>query len=287
MTPCLLLLFVSMLFNVGLGSSPDCVTWIEDGICLKGDYRKFQRPSPKTDIEITFLVNEVLNVDDEAQTMTVATVTIYSWLDSRIEIEDSIGNDTEVHVEYQLLQHLWTPDIFFFNLIDFKEMAALDKLSGITIKGSGHVELFSKSIQTVSCSMGFNDFPFDTQTCQLYITSSVHPADEMEFSTELVPNEKLKDDLEKVTVTMEAIPEKDRVVLDALEQEHNFSRAGIVFTLERKASSYIMRYYVPTFGMVFVSFVSFLIPPDAIPGRTGLLVTLFLVLTTIFGNIQV
>ena len=263
-------------------------TWLEDGICLPKDYNRLKRPLEKTHIQTKFLVNEVLNVNDESQTMTLSTLIMYTWEEPRIMFNDSlIHSASGVHVEYQLLKELWTPDIYFYNLIHFNEMTALDKLSGVTIWGTKKVQLFSKSIQEISCTMGFVDFPFDTQTCQFYITSSVHPDDEIDFSTVVLPNDKLKEELETVRVEIAIIPEKDRTQADSLDDNYDFSIAGIVFTLERKAGSYIMRYYVPVFGMANVCMVSFLIPPDAIPGRTGLLVTLFLVLTTIFGNIQV
>ena len=42
---------------------------------------------------------------------------------------------------------------------------------------------------------------------------------------------------------------------------------------------------MPSGLFVVVSWVSFLIPPEVVPGRMALLVTLFLVLTNIFNTI--
>ena len=44
-------------------------------------------------------------------------------------------------------------------------------------------------------------------------------------------------------------------------------------------------YYLPSGLFVVVSWVSFLIPPEVVPGRMALLVTLFLVLINIFNTI--
>ena len=49
--------------------------------------------------------------------------------------------------------------------------------------------------------------------------------------------------------------------------------------------SYIITYYLPSGLFVVVSWISFLIPPDIVPGRMALLITLFLVLINIFNNI--
>ena len=48
---------------------------------------------------------------------------------------------------------------------------------------------------------------------------------------------------------------------------------------------YLYIYYLPSGLFVVVSWVSFLIPPEVVPGRMALLVTLFLVLTNIFNTI--
>merc|ERR1712147_10039 len=66
----------------------------------------------------------------------------------------------------------------------------------------------------------------------------------------------------------------------------NFSLAGFEMTLERHFTSYIITYYLPSGLFVVVSWISFLIPPDIVPGRMALLITLFLVLVNIFNNIN-
>ena len=50
-------------------------------------------------------------------------------------------------------------------------------------------------------------------------------------------------------------------------------------------SRYLYIYYLPSGLFVAVSWVSFVIPPEVVPGRMALLVTLFLVLTNIFNTI--
>merc|ERR1711994_715809 len=45
---------------------------------------------------------------------------------------------------------------------------------------------------------------------------------------------------------------------------------------------YIVKSFIPTTLIVMVSWTSFLVSPDCVPGRSGLLVTLLLVLITIY-----
>ena len=48
----------------------------------------------------------------------------------------------------------------------------------------------------------------------------------------------------------------------------NYSVAGFVMTLQRKVSHYIITCYLPSGMFVIVSWISFLIPPDVVPGRS-------------------
>ena len=65
----------------------------------------------------------------------------------------------------------------------------------------------------------------------------------------------------------------------------NYSVAGFEMTLKRKVSHYIITCYLPSGMFVIVSWISFLIPPDIVPGRMTLLITVFLVLVNIFNTI--
>jgi hypothetical protein len=51
---------------------------------------------------------------------------------------------------------------------------------------------------------------------------------------------------------------------------------AIVFTARHKLK-YLYVYYLPSGLFVVVSWVSFLIPPEVVPGRMAMLITLFLV----------
>jgi hypothetical protein len=62
---------------------------------------------------------------------------------------------------------------------------------------------------------------------------------------------------------------------------------GFEVELKRRMNPFVMKYYLPSAGIVFVSQISFLISPSQLPGRVALLVTLFLVLTNIFTRQQV
>ena len=57
---------------------------------------------------------------------------------------------------------------------------------------------------------------------------------------------------------------------------------GINMKMKHRLMSFVLKYYAPAMAIVLISEISFLIPITALPGRIGLLVTLFLTLTNVF-----
>ena len=58
----------------------------------------------------------------------------------------------------------------------------------------------------------------------------------------------------------------------------------VTFSLNREPSGYLIRYHLVCAVLVIIGSISFFIEPKIVPGRSGLLVTLFLVLAAFFSN---
>ena len=69
---------------------------------------------------------------------------------------------------------------------------------------------------------------------------------------------------------------------DTGEKEFKYSRFGVEIKLARRLEKYVLESYVPCTLIVLASILSFIVPLSAIPGRVGLVVTLFLTLTHMF-----
>ena len=70
-------------------------------------------------------------------------------------------------------------------------------------------------------------------------------------------------------------------LLDNMKRDGS-NKIGMNIKIERILSPFLLKYYFPCIGIVLLSSMSFAIPVTAIPGRVGLLVTLFLTLTNLF-----
>ena len=127
--------------------------------------------------------------------------------------------------------------------------------------------------------MIFNIFYFSFQ-----VGSFNYHMDQLVFANEMVPqaNTSIKSILDYEITIKDLKPEETHYI--ALGK--NFSVAGFEMVLQRKMSFYIVTYYLPSGLFVVVSWISFLVNPEVIPGRMTLLVTIFLVLINIFNTIQ-
>ena len=78
----------------------------------------------------------------------------------------------------------------------------------------------------------------------------------------------------------------ENVTLLELHQDVlTYSVVGFHVRLERNFFKHILSYYFPSLLFVLVSWISFVIPPDVIPGRMGMLIVVLLVQVNLFGTV--
>ena len=61
----------------------------------------------------------------------------------------------------------------------------------------------------------------------------------------------------------------------------NYSSLFVDFVIKRKTGQYILEYYTPSVLLVTMSWVSFWLDPNAVPGRTTLGTTTWLTMITL------
>ena len=106
----------------------------------------------------------------------------------------------------------------------------------------------------------------------------------MKFSNNLLQyDDSLRNTILDYSVQLSELKPEDSLFI--WQDIGNYSQTGYEMRLKRNSLKYLVNYYLPSGLFVLVSWVGFLIPPEIVPGRMTLLVTLFLVLINIFNNI--
>ena len=143
--------------------------------------------------------------------------------------------------------------------------------------------------------MDFQRYPYDYHEC---IMSLINVIGNFDFVTLQTPkiyasNETQKSDGNSYKAQNGKL--QFDVLVEPLNSTFNsefgfkYSKAEVKFHLKRKPtiiSNLLSSYYAPTSVLAFLSLISFLIEPNLVPGRMGLLITIILIITNIYNSID-
>ena len=134
---------------------------------------------------------------------------------------------------------------------------------------------------TIFCKFDFSLFPFDSQNCAFLQFGNSQDLQIISSCRRNLSSEKYK--VARFDVLLSQVGDfcdDNERAKTAITQ--SWMDSGFNITLKRKIEPYLYQYYFPSIAIVIVSFISFIIPLSAIPGRIVLVVTQFLTLTNIF-----
>ena len=128
--------------------------------------------------------------------------------------------------------------------------------------------------------MNFENYPLDQQNCPFRVLSYFSTDNTVSCTSEFTYSDKTQRKLQ-YSILINPLPEAQTTLIGPFG---NFSACGFSVSLVRKRSQTFCQVYLTSILFVIVSWVSFLIRPEVVPGRIGLLVTIFLVLVNIFDG---
>jgi len=285
-----LFLFLLPLTSQGASEGFECDGDKPSILCLAPGYSTFDLPHRQqpNNIKIGFEISDVLSINDKDYSITFGLYFSVEWVEPRLNLSQDVwgsSGDSLVPVNLELMKNLWIPNIFIYNLKSFRTIDVLSKLAGLWIDAKKRIYYSQATHITFICPMVFDAFPLDTQICKFQVGSYSYDMSRMEFDVSTLGYiQNTQSIILDYAINIKNLHRRDRL-FDA-GALGNFSLAGFEMTLERHFTSYIITYYLPSGLFVVVSWISFLIPPDIVPGRMALLITLFLVLVNIFNNIN-
>jgi hypothetical protein len=77
-----------------------------------------------------------------------------------------------ISVNLELINSLWVPNIFIYNLKTFQTISVLSKLAGLWIDRRKRIYYSQATHITFICPMVFDSFPLDTQICKFQVKPS-------------------------------------------------------------------------------------------------------------------
>ncbi|XP_049837431.1 glycine receptor subunit alpha-4 isoform X1 [Schistocerca gregaria] len=265
---------------------------IKPRVVLPEDYVKEIRPPSRkgqpVSVEFSIYVVDINSINVEDMDFRVDMFVRQKWTESRLDMPNALFEEGDDYVTLppEFVDNLWQPDPYILNA-KVSEIAKLThEFSSVTLFRNKTVRYAARMHAIIACQMEFQLYPMDIQVCPMYIESFSYNMQKLRLrwadSDPIMLNPELKLLQYNVGQPLQ-IEETDGYVP---EREANFSRLVLYFRFERQIGHHLIQTFAPSSLVVMLSWFSFWIGLDAIPGRVTLLVTSMLTLVTMFTGLK-
>ncbi|XP_055920251.1 glycine receptor subunit alpha-2-like isoform X2 [Eupeodes corollae] len=264
-------------------------------------YDKNQRPSEYKDtttfVDVGLFINRISAVEENKelskkfQEISFDVFLQVIWTDLRIRPRETnltrTKNFTELQIEER--QKIWVPDLYIRQLKEMKIIKLFEDISSLRLYQNSTIVLSIGATIIIKCDMDFVLYPLDVQKCPVDFSSYKYSRHEMEFHWKrgnaiTYPNDFGNGFFRLPKYVVSFHPELDMRIINYGDEDHSSARLEI--TLSREVKSYLLENYLPSTLFVSMSWGSFVVVPEVVPGRMVLLVTTLLSLITMFDTVR-
>ncbi|RZF33856.1 hypothetical protein LSTR_LSTR008979 [Laodelphax striatellus] len=197
------------------------------------------------------------------------------WQDERLKHAD-ITEVLDLN-DPNLVKAIWKPEVYFPNAkhAEFQFVTVPNVL--IRINPDGEILYMLRLKLTFSCMMDLSKFPLDNQICTMEVASFSKTIEELRLEWKtmnpVIMGKGLKmPQFEIVDIVPSECQESFQI--------GNYSCLVAEFYLSRSVGFHLVQSYLPTILIVVISWVSFWMDVDSVPGRTTLGVTTLLAVSS-------
>jgi len=271
------LLLLLMILIPGLGSNLENLK-IVDSLLRQYD----RRATPTTNkgeptlVSCEVFVRSFGSISEKAMDYQVDLYLRQHWHDPRLN-HSEITQVLDLN-DPKLVQAIWKPEVYFPNAkeAEFQYVTVPNLL--LSIKPLGQILYMLRLKLTFSCMMELNKYPLDDQVCTMEIASFSKTTKELQLQWKM--------DVNPVQLSPEVkmpqfiVQDVEAVLCDEAAVLGNYSCLAAKFHLHRSIGFHLVQSYIPTILFVIVSWVSFWMDVEHVPGRVALGVTTLLTISS-------
>lgn len=246
-----------------------------------------------TTVECQLAIDSFDSVNEVDMDFTVSIMLHLNWNDTRFITWTSGYDDTFVlEFDSKRLDNIWTPDLFFPN----EKSAFIHKVfmpnKMLRVYTNGKITYTVRLSLTLSCPMDLRNYPFDKQVCRIEMESFSYNEDNIILEwvgtdrPDLANMTQMPEGVVPVEISDNIEMNQFRVVekrtLKTLNERRgagNHSLLQAEFHLVRDIGYYLVQMYIPSMLIVMLSWISFWLNVNAVPGRISLGVLTVLTMT--------
>ncbi|KAH7643267.1 glycine receptor subunit alpha-2-like protein [Dermatophagoides farinae] len=203
------------------------------------------------------------------------------WNDNRLKFDDKNGQ-----IKYLVLtdpERIWKPDLFFKNEKKghFHEIIMPNIL--LRIYPNGDILYSIRLSLTLACPMDLKYYPLDRQTCSIAMASYAYSTEDLVFTWKEKNPVQVSGDINLPRFTLKDYTTK---YCTSRTNTGEYSCLQVNLLFKREFSYYLIQIYIPCAMLIFVSWVSFWLDPNATVARVSLGVTTLLSMATQISGIN-
>ncbi|KAF0300685.1 Glycine receptor subunit alphaZ1 [Amphibalanus amphitrite] len=257
---------------------------------IPSDYDASMPPFPwhqPLSVYISLWVASITDINEMEQEFTVDIYFRMWWSDHRIRFP-VCERRSFVLLDQAQLDQLWMPDLYFTLAKTSSRHYVLLRNGGLRLSRENTQVFYSERLTVTNfCAFDFRFFPMDRQRCPMPIEPYIYHGAfvNLTFGDPGIYFNNFKFKIPQYTLS--------GVEPESCNYEYHFHGEPLnqtcvqgIFVLDRQFSYYFVQMYLPSILIVLVSFLSFWIPVENVPGRVALGVTSLLTLATQFTTMQ-
>ena len=137
-------------------------------VCIPQNHEKDLMPQIPLKINATIGLKSIQEISHHEYAISGLLWVILTWNDPGLVANETQDSMESTPTKGNSLDLIWSPDLFVYHLLQFKEMNVKtnDLVHFANINGQVYVSTAVRYLLTTSCDMEFARFPFDIQNCQ-------------------------------------------------------------------------------------------------------------------------
>ena len=295
--------FLLLIYKLINATIPKCNSVEGNEVCsLDPSYDKNVPPSTVNQpvhIDVGVELYHISDINEEKHTITIVGYVAHSWVDPSLKLPN---NTTLPLALDHLLNAVWIPSTHFDNSVQVRSIPNMKATGKKLFIYHSYLTLIDALAITFECKMNFAHFPFDQQNCAFeviggYASHDASPEivlNQMSLTTRQGPNAiEASSPNDLTTFNSSGLPFEIQLETPKpsliTAYDGTMQRVTLDFHFARKSEEFhklLCSYFVPSGAFALMSLFSFFIKPEVVPGRMGMLVTIFLIVISIYRTVE-
>ncbi|OXA58148.1 glycine receptor subunit alpha-4 [Folsomia candida] len=262
---------------------------------LKTEYLKGSRWSleqkDKIDVYHAIEIVDISKVDVDTMSIRIEIHLRQRWeaLDLVIPpglFKDDDPHDVSIQADTPILQSLWSPNSFIPAARGTKIASFTTEQSVVNIFPNKTIVYTARLYTILGCLFDFQWYPLDKQICNLTIESYTSTSKQVAYLWETNQPPVVYTSLKLLQYDLHFPMRYSKGTNQRWARDDLYPYVQLFFEFERQLGHHVIQVFIPTSLVVILSWFSFWLGLDAVPGRITLLITAMLTLVTMHTGLK-